>query len=171
MIRPARPADVSAILRLIRDLAEYERALDEVRATEDLLHAALFGPDPRAHAHIAEHTDGTVAGFALWFVNFSTWLGRHGIYLEDLYVRPELRGYGYGRALLAELARICVDRGYPRLEWWVLNWNPAREFYHSIGAVAMDEWVPYRVDGTALRDLAGGPNPDAGPSLPGNRSG
>ena len=156
MIRAARPEDVPTILRLIRELAEYERAAHEVHATEELLRDTLFGPDPRVHAHIVEHTDGTVAGFALWFVNFSTWLGRHGIYLEDLYVRPELRGFGYGRALLTELAAICTERGYPRLEWWVLHWNPAREFYHSIGAVAMDDWVPYRIDGPALRTLAAG---------------
>ncbi|MCI0688475.1 MAG: GNAT family N-acetyltransferase [Sporichthyaceae bacterium] len=167
MIRPARPSDVPTILRLIHELAEFERAADEVHATEELLHDALFGPEPHVRVHIAEHTDGTVAGFALWFVNFSTWLGRHGVYLEDLYVRPELRGHGYGRALLSELARICLDRDYGRLEWWVLHWNPAREFYHSIGAVAMDEWVPYRIDGAALRALAGNEVPTDHSNLPG----
>jgi GNAT superfamily N-acetyltransferase len=157
VIRPARPEDVPAILGLVTELAHYERARNEVQATEEQLQAALFGPDPRVHAHVAEH-EGGVGGFALWFVNFSTWLGRHGIYLEDLYVRPELRGLGYGQALLRELAGICVQRGYGRLEWWVLDWNqPARDFYQAIGAAAMDEWVPYRVTGAALIRLAGGP--------------
>ena len=104
---------------------------------------------------MAEH-EGTVAGFALWFLNYSTWLGRHGIYLEDLYVTPALRGAGLGRALLGELARICVQRGYGRLEWWVLDWNaPARGFYESLGAVAMDEWTVHRLTGPALDALAG----------------
>ena len=114
-IRPALPSDVPDILAIIRELAEYERALDEVAATEDLLDAALFGPDPAVFALIAETPDGTVVGFALWFRNFSTWLGRHGVYLEDLYVRLAYRGEGYGKALLVELARICRDRGYGRL--------------------------------------------------------
>ncbi|MDP4689855.1 MAG: GNAT family N-acetyltransferase [Candidatus Nanopelagicales bacterium] len=154
-IRPALPSDVPDILAMIRELAEYERALDEVAATEDLLDAALFGPDPAVFALIAETPDGTVVGFALWFRNFSTWLGRHGVYLEDLYVRPAYRGEGYGKALLVELARICRDRGYGRLEWWVLDWNePALQFYRSIGALAMDEWTVQRVTGQTLRDLA-----------------
>lgn len=154
-IRGATPGDVPDILAMIRELAEYERALDEVLATEDLLDAALFGPDPGVFALIAETPDGTVVGFALWFRNFSTWLGRHGVYLEDLYVRPAYRGQGYGKALLVELARICLDRGYGRLEWWVLDWNePALRFYRSIGALAMDEWTVQRVTGQTLRDLA-----------------
>ena len=154
-IRGATPGDVPNILAMIRELAEYERALDEVLATEDLLDAALFGPDPGVFALIAETPDGTVVGFALWFRNFSTWLGRHGVYLEDLYVRPAYRGQGYGKALLVELARICLDRGYGRLEWWVLDWNePALQFYRSIGALAMDEWTVQRVTGQTLRDLA-----------------
>jgi GNAT superfamily N-acetyltransferase len=139
---------------LVRELAEYERALHEVEATEELLHAALFGPDPRAHALIAEH-DGVVAGFAVWFVTFSTWLGRHGIYLEDLFVRPELRGLGYGRRLMQELARICVANGYGRLEWAVLDWNqPAIRFYRSLGAEPQDEWTVHRIRGEALTRLA-----------------
>ena len=154
MIRPARPADVPAILQLIKELADYERAPRAVEATEDLLHDALFCAEPRVHAHLVEQ-DGEVVGFALWFLNFSTWLGRHGLYLEDLYVKPSHRGQGHGRALLAELARICVDRGYGRMEWWVLDWNePAIEFYRSIGAIAMDEWTVQRVTGDALAALA-----------------
>jgi GNAT superfamily N-acetyltransferase len=154
MIRPARPDDVPAIYHLIRDLAEYERSLAEVTATQADLHSALFGPDPAVFAHVAEHED-EVAGFALWFLNYSTWTGRHGIYLEDLYVRPDLRGTGYGRQLLAELAALCVERGYARLEWWVLDWNePARGFYDKLGATRMDEWTVHRLSGAALDALA-----------------
>ncbi|TDQ53565.1 GNAT family N-acetyltransferase [Actinorugispora endophytica] len=158
MIRPARPEDVPAITRLVRDLAEYEKEPESATATEADFSAALFGEHPAAFAHVAEHTaeDGSVsvAGFALWFRNFSTWTGRHGIYLEDLYVRPELRGHGYGRALLTELARVCVARGYRRLEWSVLDWNaPSIGFYRSLGAVPMDGWSVYRLDGDALTGL------------------
>jgi GNAT superfamily N-acetyltransferase len=154
VIRPAVPGDVPAIYRLIRELAEYERALDQVSGSSQQLAGALFGPEPAVFAHVAEH-DGEVVGFALWFLNYSTWLGRHGIYLEDLYVTPAMRGSGLGRALLAELARICVERGYGRLEWWVLDWNtPARGFYAALGATAMDEWTVHRLAGTALADLA-----------------
>ena len=154
MIRRARPDDVPAIYQLIRDLAEYERALPDVTGTPEQLHASLFGPDPAVFAHVAEHA-GQVGGFALWFLNYSTWLCTHGIYLEDLYVRPELRGHGLGRALLAELAALCVERGYGRLEWWVLDWNsPARGFYESLGATAMDDWTVHRLTGQALADLA-----------------
>lgn len=155
MIRPATPADVPVILELVRELADYERAPDAVKVSEQLLHDALFAPDPRVFVHIAEHETGDVAGFALWFLNFSTWLGRHGIYLEDLFVRPQYRGYGYGRRLLATLARLCVERGYGRLEWWVLDWNePALGFYRSIGAQPMDEWTVHRVTGDDLIALA-----------------
>jgi GNAT superfamily N-acetyltransferase len=154
MVRTARPDDVPVILELIRELAAYEREPEAVEATDELVHAALFGPAPTAYAHVVEH-DGRVAGFAVWFLNFSTWLGRPGIYLEDLYVRPEHRGRGYGRALLAELARLCVERGYGRLEWWVLDWNePAIGFYRSLGARPMDEWTVHRVSGAALGALA-----------------
>ncbi len=154
MIRPARPADAPAIYQLIRDLADYERALPEVTGTQEDLHRALFGPEPAVYAHVAEH-EGQVGGFALWFLNYSTWVGQHGIYLEDLYVRPELRGHGLGRALLAELAALCVERGYGRLEWWVLDWNqPARGFYASLGTTSMDEWTVHRLTGPALADLA-----------------
>jgi GNAT superfamily N-acetyltransferase len=155
VIRPARPGDVEAIHRLIRELADYERSLAQVTATSDDLARALFGPAPAVFAHVAEH-EGSVAGFALWFLSYSTWLGSHGIYLEDLYVSPAVRGHGYGRALLAELARICVQRGYGRLEWWVLDWNSAAiGFYASLGAAPMDEWTVHRLTGPALRALAG----------------
>ena len=154
MIRPARAADVPTIYQLIRDLADYEHALPEVTGTEDDLHRSLFGPKPAVYAHVAEH-EGQVGGFALWFLNYSTWVGQHGIYLEDLYVKPELRGLGLGRALLAELAALCVERGYGRLEWWVLDWNePARGFYASMGATSMDEWTVHRLTGHALAELA-----------------
>ncbi|HTT53048.1 MAG TPA: GNAT family N-acetyltransferase [Streptosporangiaceae bacterium] len=155
MIRPARPADIPAIYQLIRDLARYEKSLAEVTGTEDELRRALLAEPPAVFALVAEH-DREVGGFALWYLSFSTWEASHGIYLEDLYVRPELRGLGLGRALLAELARICLARGYPRLEWAVLDWNtPARDFYASLGAAEMSEWIINRVTGPALRELAG----------------
>jgi GNAT superfamily N-acetyltransferase len=153
-IRQATPADLPRIRQLIIELATYERSADQVTGTADDLAAALFGPEPAVFAHVAE-VQGSVVGFALWFVNFSTWLGKHGIYLEDLYVTPDMRGRGLGRALLAELAAICVRRGYGRLEWWVLDWNsPAIGFYASIGAVAMSEWTVHRLAGEALAGLA-----------------
>jgi GNAT superfamily N-acetyltransferase len=139
---------------MVHELAEYERAADECHHTEAQLHAALFDGNAALFGHVAVSPEGAPVGFALWFLNFSTWEGVHGIYIEDLYVRPELRGSGVGRALLATLAGICVDRGYRRLEWWVLHWNPAREFYAAIGAAAMDEWIPYRLTGDALHSLA-----------------
>ena len=154
MIRPATEADVPFIFELIRDLASYERSLSEVTGTQQQLREALAAPAPAVFAHVAEH-DGQVAGFALWFLNFSTWQSRHGIYLEDLYVRPELRGHGYGRLLLAELAALCVQRGYARLEWVVLNWNePSIGFYRSLGAVALNDWSIFRLTGQALADVA-----------------
>ncbi|MFJ8882711.1 GNAT family N-acetyltransferase [Streptomyces sp. NPDC102402] len=155
MIRVATPEDVPAIRAMVRELAEYEKALDEANATEEQLHEALFGERPAAYAHIAvSDDDGEVVGFALWFLNFSTWRGVHGVYLEDLYVRPERRGGGYGKALLAELARICVERGYGRLEWSVLNWNaPSIAFYESLGARPQDEWTVYRLTDGALAEL------------------
>jgi GNAT superfamily N-acetyltransferase len=168
VIRPAQPADIPAIHQMIRELADYERGLDEVSATADDLRAALLADHPAVFAHVAT-ADGAAAGqddivgFALWFLNFSTWTGRHGIYLEDLYVKPEHRGGGHGRALLAELARICVERGYARLEWWVLDWNtPARGFYASLGAVPMDEWTVHRLTGSALAALAATAGPAGG---------
>jgi GNAT superfamily N-acetyltransferase len=139
---------------MVRELADYEKALDEVRATEDQLREALFGERPAAFAHIAETDGGEVVGFALWFLSFSTWRGVHGIYLEDLYVRPSSRGGGYGKALLGELARICGERGYERLEWSVLNWNtPTIDFYESLGARRQEEWSVYRLTDAALAKL------------------
>jgi len=153
-VRPAARADGPVICRLIRELAAYENALDHVEITEAGLDAALFGPEPAVFAHVAEYR-GVVAGFALWFVNFSTWTGRHGIHLEDLFVSPAVRGSGLGRALLAELAGICVDRGYGRLEWAVLDWNaPALGFYAALGAQKVSEWQINRLSGTALSALA-----------------
>ncbi|WP_188187101.1 GNAT family N-acetyltransferase [Nonomuraea sp. SYSU D8015] len=154
MIRPATPADVPAILEMIRELAEYERAAHEVRATEEDLRAALFGDNPAAFVHIAEE-GGEVAGFTLWFLTFSTWRGVHGIYMEDLYVRPRHRGGGHGLALMGELARICAERGYQRLEWSVLDWNePSIGFYEKLGAVRQDEWLKYRLTDEPLQRLA-----------------
>ncbi|MFJ5550004.1 GNAT family N-acetyltransferase [Streptomyces sp. NPDC093225] len=159
MIRTATPADVPVIHAMVRELADYEKALHEARATEEQLHTALFGEHPAAFAHIAETADGEAAGFALWFLNFSTWVGVHGIYLEDLYVRPEHRGGGHGKALLTELARICVDRGYGRLEWSVLDWNePSIKFYESLGARPQDEWTVYRLTDGALTALGSAPD-------------
>jgi GNAT superfamily N-acetyltransferase len=153
-IRPAEERDAGLILDFIRELATYERLAHEVVATQDDIARALFGLQPRAFADIAEW-DGEPAGFALWFYNFSTFRGRHGIYLEDLFVRPEFRSRGLGKALLRHLARRCVAEGLPRLEWWVLDWNePALRFYRSIGAVPMDEWTVQRVTGKALERLA-----------------
>jgi GNAT superfamily N-acetyltransferase len=155
MIRPAGAADIPAIHQMIVELATYERSGHEATATEDDLRAALLAGQPALFAHVAEE-DGQAVGFALWFLTYSTWLGRHGIHLEDLYVRPERRSQGHGRALLAELARICVERGYGRLEWSVLDWNtPARRFYESLDAVTVGEWVIYRLTGPALQALAG----------------
>ena len=156
MIRAATPADVPVIHALIRELAEYEKALEEARASEEQLREALFGERSAAFAHMAvDDGSGEPVGFALWFLNFSTWRGVHGIYLEDLYVRPTARGAGHGRALLTELARICVQRGYARLEWSVLNWNaPAIGFYESLGARPQDEWTVYRLTDESLKALA-----------------
>jgi GNAT superfamily N-acetyltransferase len=157
-IRPARPSDVPAVVAMVHELAEYERAPHLCHLTSPQLRAALFPADrnPAVFGHVAVHPGGDEpVAFALWFLNFSTWEGVHGIYLEDLYVRPSARGSGAGKALLATLAALCRDRGYRRLEWCVLQWNPAREFYAAIGAQAMTEWVPYRLDGEALQRLAG----------------
>jgi GNAT superfamily N-acetyltransferase len=149
-VRPIRPDDVPGVVALVRELAEYERALDEVRLTEQQLHDCLFGAAPALFGHVAE-ADGEVVGMALWFLNFSTWRGTHGVYLEDLYVRPAHRGTGLGRELLRTLAEVCVDRGYSRLEWSVLDWNtPSIEFYRAAGAVPMDEWTVFRLTDDAL---------------------
>lgn len=153
-IRPATASDTGLIFGFIRELAEYERLAHEVDATEADIARALFSPNPRVFADIAEW-ENEPAGFALWFYNFSTFRGRHGIYLEDLFVRPDLRSKGIGRALLRHLARRCVAEGLARLEWWVLDWNePALKVYRSIGAMPMDEWTVQRVTGEALQRLA-----------------
>jgi GNAT superfamily N-acetyltransferase len=156
VIRAAGLADVPDVLRLIHELATYEREPDAVVATEDDVRTALFGEGARASCLIAEH-NGAVVGFAVYFLNFSTWLGRHGIYLEDLFVSPDARGAGHGKALLRELARIAVANGYGRVEWAVLDWNtPAQEFYASLGAKPMDEWTVWRLTGEALQQLGSG---------------
>ncbi len=153
-IRPARPADAALILGFVRDLADYERLLHEVEASQADIANLLFAESPRAFCDIAE-LDGAPVGFALWFYNLSTFAGRHGIYLEDLYVRPEARGVGAGKALLARLARRCLDEGLARLDWAVLNWNaPSIAFYDSLGAGRQDEWTVRRLTGEALARLA-----------------
>lgn len=157
-VRPAVPEDVPAILELIHALALYEREPDAVETTEEHLHRALFPEDgsPTTHCHVAD-VDGTIVGMAVWFVTFSTWTGRNGIWLEDLFVLPEHRGGGLGKALLASLAALCVERGWPRLEWTVLDWNtPSIEFYRSLGGFPMDGWTTHRLVGGALQQLAGG---------------
>jgi GNAT superfamily N-acetyltransferase len=153
LVRPAVAADVPVLLELVHELAAYEREPDAVEATEPMLHEALFGPHAVASCHVAV-LDGEVVGFALWYVTFSTWKGRRGLWLEDLFVRPAARGTGFGKELLQALAAVCVERGYPRLEWWVLDWNEsAQGFYRSLGAMPQDEWTTFRVDGPALRAL------------------
>lgn len=153
-IREARPTDVPVILQLIHDLALYEKEPDAVRNTAEGLEAALFGERPTIYAHVAE-AQGEVQGFALWFLNYSTWEGVNGIYLEDLYVRPDARGAGYGKALLSNLARIAADRGYARVEWSVLDWNePSIRFYERLGARPQSGWSTFRLTGDALAEVA-----------------
>ena len=152
-IRPAQRQEVGIVLQLIHDLAVYEKAPNEVEATEKELLETIFTSDPKVFCDLVE-VDGEIAGMAIWFLNYSTWQGKHGIYLEDLFIKPEFRGRGYGKALLKHLAKICDDKGYGRFQWWVLDWNsPAIEFYRSLGAVAMDEWTVYRVSGAPLKEL------------------
>ena len=154
MIRPATPADVGTILRFVRDLAAFEREPDAVEATEATLAAALFGTPPAAEAVIAEDATGPL-GFALFFHNFSTWTGRRGLYLEDLYVTPEARGKGVGTALLRHLAALALERGCGRFEWSVLDWNAdAIAFYRKVGAIGMEDWTIQRMSGDALVKLA-----------------
>ncbi len=156
-VRPATQHDLPEILRLVRELAEYEREPEAVEATGADFATALFPPDGSTHvfAHVAE-VDGRIGGMAVWYLSFSTWTGRSGVWLEDLFVSPEHRGLGLGRDLLQALARVCVEQGYPRLEWWVLDWNePALGFYRSLGAHAQDEWTTFRVAGQALQRLGG----------------
>lgn len=153
MIRTATPADVPVILALIRELAAYEREPAAVEATESMIQAALFGASPVASCHVAE-LDDEIVGFALWYVTFSTWKGVAGLWLEDLFVRPAARGHGLGKLLLQQLAAVCVDRGYARFEWWVLDWNvDAQGFYRALGACPEDDWTVWRVDGDALTAL------------------
>ncbi len=154
MIREIRPGDVPAVVGLVRELAEYEEAAHEVRLTGEQLTEALFGDSPALFGHVAER-EGVVVGTALWFLNFSTWRGTHGIHLEDLYVQPASRGTGLGRELLRTLAEVCVERGYDRLEWSVLDWNtPSIDFYKAAGAVPMDEWTVFRLTDDALAGFA-----------------
>jgi GNAT superfamily N-acetyltransferase len=153
-IRPARPGEAGLVLQFVRELAEYEKLEHEVEATEAMIDAALFGPNPRVFCDIAEW-NGEPVGNALWFLNFSTFSGRSGIYLEDLFVRPASRGRGVGKALMVHLARRCVAQGWARFEWSVLDWNaPSIAFYKSIGAQLKEEWTICRVSGAALAKLA-----------------
>lgn len=154
-LRPAQPGDEPGILAAIQGLADYEREPDAVDNTEEALTSSLFGDSPGVFSHVVER-DGSIVGIALWFVTYSTWTGRHGIWLEDLFVDPGQRGRGYGKALISALAALCVERGYSRLEWTVLDWNaPSIAFYRSLGAVAMDEWTTQRLAGDALAKVAG----------------
>ena len=156
-LRRATNDDLDTIIELIHGLAEYEREPEAVKLDRDEFARHLFGPRPYAEVILAETDEGESAGFALFFHNFSTWTGKPGIYLEDLFVRPRFRGHGYGRALLVELARLAVERGCARLEWSVLDWNePSIAFYRALGAVPMDEWTVYRLSGDTLKRLAAG---------------
>ncbi len=154
-IRPARPSDSALIFALVKELADYENLSGEVDASERQIAEALFSNNPRLSCDIAEW-DGEAVGFSVWFLNFSTFRGRHGIYVEDLFVRPAYRGRGIGKALMAHLARRCVERGFARFEWAVLDWNaPSIAFYKSIGAQVLDEWKICRLSGKALQAFAG----------------
>jgi GNAT superfamily N-acetyltransferase len=154
MIRSAALRDIPEILALIHELAEYEKAPEEAVATAAQLEVALFGDSPKVFCEMVE-VDGAILGCAIWFLNFSTWQGKHGIYLEDLYIRPQYRGQGWGKKLLQHLAAKCVANDWGRFQWWVLDWNePSIEFYKALGAVAMDEWTVYRVSGESLNKLA-----------------
>ena len=154
IIREARAEDVQVIYDLIVELAIYEKEPDAVVASVEHIQENLFGANPVAYCHVAE-VDSQVVGIAIWFLNYSTWLGKAGLYLEDLFVKPEFRGSGLGLSLMKTLAQVCVDRGYERFQWWVLDWNePSINFYKSIGAEAMDEWTVYRLSGSALKSFA-----------------
>jgi GNAT superfamily N-acetyltransferase len=153
-IRPARPGEAGLVLAFVRELAEYEKLTHTVVATEAVLDAVLFAEQPRVFCEFAEW-NGEVVGFAVWLLDYSTFTGRHGIYLEDLFVRPAYRGKGIGKALMIHLARRCVENGWARFQWSVLDWNtPSIDFYKSLGAVLMDEWTVARVSGDALAQLA-----------------
>ena len=154
VLRPARPGDEPGILAMIEALARYEREPDAVENTAPMLTAALFGDEPRVFAHVVEH-EGAIVGIAIWFVTYSTWTGTHGIWLEDLHVDEAERGRGYGRSLMSALASVCVERGYRRFEWTVLDWNePSIGFYRSIGAAPLEEWTTQRLTGAQLESLA-----------------
>jgi len=153
-IRLAQPADIADIHRLIYELAVYEKAPEQMVATVDQINTSLFKENPVAFAHVAV-VDEKIVGIALWFLNYSTWLGKPGVYLEDLFVQPEYRGHGIGKSFMKNLAQLCIERGYERFQWWVLDWNePSIEFYKSLGAVAMDEWTVFRLSGDALEKFA-----------------
>ena len=155
MIRDAVPEDLEDLVRLVHELARYERADEPVEVTVDGLRHLLFGPEPKVFALVAE-SDEAVVGMAIYFLSFSTWTGRHGLYLEDLFVEPTHRSRGIGRSLITALGTRAAELGCARLEWGVLNWNePAISFYRSLGALPMDEWTTYRLSGQALADLAG----------------
>lgn len=155
VLRRARPGDEDGILACIQALADYEKEPDAVENTAAMIAATLFGDDPRAFAFVVAGPDDGIRAIAIWFLTYSTWTGKHGIWLEDLYVHEQYRSHGYGVALLSALAEECVRRGYPRLEWTVLDWNePAIGFYRALGAEAMQEWTTRRVTGEALRSLA-----------------
>jgi len=154
-MRPVREDEVALVHDMIVELAEFEQAIEQVVATPEQLRAALFAEHPALFCDLIETEAGEVAGFGIWFLNYSTWTGTHGIYLEDLYIRPEYRSGGLGASYLKHLATLCIERGYHRLQWWVLDWNePAISFYTKIGAQPMSEWTVMRVDGEALRSLA-----------------
>ena len=154
-IRPARPDEALLIQELIRELAVFEKAPESAQATLKLISEAFFCNNPSVFCDFVLDSEGVVQGLAIWYLNYSTWTGFHGIYLEDLFIRPAARGRGYGQALLRHLAQICINRGYTRLQWWVLDWNKgAIEFYQGFGALLMDEWTTMRVEGEALRALA-----------------
>lgn len=156
LIRQARPEDAEQILAFIRELAIYEKAGHEMRATVDDIDRDLFGPQPAVHALMLE-ADNRSVGFAVYFLSYSTWLGRHGLFLEDIYVTPSARGAGYGQQILRHLAALAVERGYGRVDWNVLDWNqPAIDFYESVGARPQSEWIGYRLEGKALADFAAG---------------
>jgi GNAT superfamily N-acetyltransferase len=153
-IRDSTPSDIDAIYDYIHALAEYEKAPNEAVLSKSDLSQSLFGQSPQVYCLLSVQ-DEQVTGIAIWHLNYSTWLGKHGIYLEDLFVDPKFRGQGHGKALLVRLAQIFVERGYPRFSWWVLDWNkPSIDFYESLGAKAMDEWTVFRVSGDALTKLA-----------------
>lgn len=154
LVREVKLDDIPIIYKYIKDLAEYEKAPEEAILTEEDLKRSFFPDKPQVYCLVSE-LENTVTGIAIWHLNYSTWLGKHGIYLEDLYVDPKYRGQGHGKALLVALAKICIERGYQRLQWWVLDWNKsAIDFYDSIGAHAMDEWTVFRVSGKELGKLA-----------------